>query len=139
MQHIARGWAARGWAKISTISAGIRWIWPSYTYPDESSRVILYWLESHNMLGCCMDIEWWKYIWLYDNNVVGFSLPCCCIVVLYVALLSCDDHQFDWWEQMGEVLVVSKEMAIPLLSHLHGSLGLWPMYCFMLYYSILIC
>jgi len=38
-----------------------------------------------------------------------------CIVVLYVVLLSCDDHQFDWWEQMGEVLVVSKEMAIPLL------------------------
>jgi len=48
---------------------------------------------------------------------------------------------------MGEVLVVRKEMAIPLLSHLgwslfyfrHGSLGLWPMYCLMLYYSILIC
>jgi len=33
-------------------------------------------IESDNMLGCCMDIEWWKYIWLYDENVVGSSLPC---------------------------------------------------------------
>jgi len=44
------------------------------------------------------------------------------MVVLYVALLSCDDHQFNWWEQMGEVLTVNKEMAIPLLSHLDWTL-----------------
>jgi len=31
-----------------------------------------------------------------------------------VVLLSCDDHQFNWWEQMGEVPEVSKEMEIPL-------------------------
>jgi len=28
------------------------------------------------MLGCGMDIGWWKYIWLYDENIVGSSLPC---------------------------------------------------------------
>jgi len=47
------------------------------------------------------------------------------MVVLYVVVLSCDDHQFDcWeqWEQMGEVLVVNKGMVIPLLSHLGWSL-----------------
>ena len=106
----------------SGVSRGIHhkckicWIRPGYTYLDESSRVVVYRLKSHNMRGCCMDIGWWKYIWLYDENIVGSSLPCLFMVVLYVVLLSCDDHQFDWWEQMGEVLVVSKEMVIPLLN-----------------------
>jgi len=40
----------------------------------ESRRSVL--IESHNMLGYCMGIEWWIYIWLYDENVVGSSLPC---------------------------------------------------------------
>jgi len=40
------------------------------------------------------------------------------MVVLYVAVLPCDDHQLGWWEQMGEVLVVNKGTAIPLPSHL---------------------
>jgi len=38
------------------------------------------------MLGCCMDTGWWKYIWLYDEYVVGSSLPCLlygCIVCGY--------------------------------------------------------
>jgi len=66
------------------------------------------------MLGCCMDMEWWQYKWLYDEYVIGSSLP----VLLYVVVLSCDDHQFDWWEQMGEILVANKGMVILLLSHL---------------------
>jgi len=32
-----------------------------------------------------------------------------------VAVLSCDDHQLGWWEQMGEVLVVSKGTVIQQL------------------------
>jgi len=69
-------------------------------------------------------------IWLWDdenifdcmmNNLLALAYPAYCIVVLYVAVLSCDDHQLDWWEQMGEVLVVNKEMVIPLLSHLGWS------------------
>jgi len=47
--------------------------------------------------------------------LLALTYPVCCMVVLYVALLSCDDHQLNWCEQMGKVPVVSKEMAIPLL------------------------
>jgi len=72
---MAQDRAAQGRAEISTTSASIRWIRPSYTYPDESSRVVVYWMKSHNMLGCYMDMRWWKYIWLYDDYVVGSSLP----------------------------------------------------------------
>ena len=57
-----------------------------------------------------------------DEMFLALAYPVCCMVVLYVALLSCDDHQFDWWEQMGEVLAVNKEMTIPLLSHLDWTL-----------------
>jgi len=75
LYYIAQDRAARGWAEVSTTSASIRWIWPSYTYPDESSRVIVYRMKSHNMLGCYMDMRLWKYIWLYDAYVLGSSLP----------------------------------------------------------------
>jgi len=77
------------------------------------------------------NIEWWKYIWLYDENVVGSSLPVCCMVVLYVALLSCDDHQFNWGEQMDEVPAVSKEMAILLLCHLGRTLCFFSSWVFL--------
>jgi len=86
------------WFIISTTSASIRWIWPSYTYPNESNRVVVYWMESHNMFGCYMDMRWWKYIWLYDEYVLALAYPFCCMVVLYVVVLPCDDHQLGWWE-----------------------------------------
>jgi len=54
--------------------------------------------------------------------LLTLAYPVYCMVVLYVALLSCDDHQFNWWEQMGEVPAVSKEMEISLLSHLGWTL-----------------
>jgi len=57
------------------------------------------------------------YIWLYDEYVLALAYPFYCMVVLYVVVLPCDDHQLGWWEQMGAVLVVSKGMAIPLFSH----------------------
>jgi len=66
---MAQDRAAQGRAEVSTTSASIRWIRPSYTYPDESSRVVVYWLKNLNMLGCYMDMRWWKYIWLYDEYV----------------------------------------------------------------------
>jgi len=49
---------------------------------------------------------------------------------MYVAVLSCDDHQLGWWEQMGEVLVVNKGMATPLLSHL-GWISRFFLSCFL--------
>jgi len=65
-------------------------------------------------------------VWILDGEIMfecmtrmllALAYPVYCMVVLYVALLSCDDHQCNWWEQMGEVLVVSKGVEIPLLSH----------------------
>ena len=83
----------------------------------ESSRSVL--IESHNMLGWCMDIEWRNYIFdCMIKMLLALAYPVCCMVVLYMAIVSCDDHQFNWWEQMGEVPAVSKEMAILLPSHL---------------------
>jgi len=64
------------------------------------------------------------------NMLSALAYPFCCMVVLYVATLSRDDHQCDWWEQMDEVLVVRKEMAIPLLSHLGWSLIFFPSWLF---------
>jgi len=118
LYFIAQDRAAQGRAEVSTTSASICWIRPSYTYPDESSRVVVYWMKSHNMFGCYMVMRWWKYIWLYDEYVLALAYPFCCMVVLYVVVLPCDDHQLGWWEQMGEVLVVNKGMTIPLPSHL---------------------
>ena len=45
------GVSSSGWAEVSTTSASIRWIRPGYIYSDESSRVLVYCLESHNMLS----------------------------------------------------------------------------------------
>jgi len=60
-------------------------------------------LDGENIFDCMMKM------------LSALAYLVCCMVVLYVVVLSCDDHQFDWWEQMGEVLVVSKEMVILLL------------------------
>jgi len=84
----------------------------------ESSRSVL--IESHNMLGWCLDIEWWEiYFDCMIKMLLSLAYPVYCMVVLYVVLLSCDDRQFNWWEQMGEVSEVSKEMEI-LLHSPHG-------------------
>jgi len=86
----------------------------------ESSRSVLN--ESHNTFG-----------WLYEygmmniyfncmmNMLLALAYPFCCVVVMYVAVLSCYDHRLGWWELMGEVLMVNKQMVIPLLSHLGWS------------------
>jgi len=54
-------------------------------------------------------MRWWKYIYLIACWICWLALayPFCCMVVLYVAVLSCDDHQLGWWEQLGEVLMVN--------------------------------
>ena len=83
-------------------------------------------LDGESIFDCMMKI------------LLALAYPFCCMVVLYVVVLSCDDHQSNWWEQMGEVPAVNKEMVIPLLSHRGWilyffpswfSLGLWSMYC----------
>jgi len=38
-------------------------------YSDESSRVLVYCLESHNMLSWYVYMGLWKYIWLYGWNL----------------------------------------------------------------------
>jgi len=66
--------------------------------------------------------EYWMVRNIFDcmiRMLLALAYPVYCMVVLYVILLSGDDHQFNWWEQMGEV---SKEMEIPLLSHLGWTL-----------------
>jgi len=63
-------------------------------YPDESSRVLVYWFESQNMLGCCMYIGLWKYTWLHDENLFGFSLPFACLIACMLFFYFCDAHQF---------------------------------------------
>jgi len=40
------------------------------------------------MLGCGMDIEWWKFIWLHDEIWLTLAYPVCYMIVLYVVLLS---------------------------------------------------
>ena len=72
---MAQDRAAQGRAEVSTTSASIRWIRLSYTYPDESSRVIVYWLKSLNMLGCYMGMRWWNIIDGVMNMLIGSSLP----------------------------------------------------------------
>jgi len=52
------------------------------------------------------------------NMLLALAYPFCCMVVMYVTVLSCDDHRLGWWEQMGEVLVVNKGMVIQPLSRL---------------------
>ena len=43
-------------------------------------------------------------VWIWDgenitdcmmNMLLALAYPFCCMVVLYVVVLSCDDHQFD--------------------------------------------
>jgi len=115
-------------------SSGVsRGIHHKYEHPLNPTRLYVSgWVESW-----CID---WKVITclvvvcildgesIFDcmmKMLLALAYPVCSMVVLYVALLSCDDHQFNWWEQMGEVPTVSKEMAIPLLSYLGWTLCLF--------------
>ena len=118
MKHIAQDRAAQGQAEVSTTSASICWIRPSYTYPDESSRVVVYWVKSQNMFGCYVDMRWWKYIWLHVEYVVGSSLPFCFVVcsAMWFSLLRWSSTC--WCEQMRGTPVTNREVMVPLLSRL---------------------
>jgi len=61
-------------------------------YPDELSRVLVYWFESHSMFGCFVCWWLWKRIRLLDEIILCSSLPyfyCCvfCCVVLSFAMI----------------------------------------------------
>jgi len=88
-------------------------------------------------------------VWTLDGEIMfncmmkmllALAYPFCCLLyVLWCGFFCCDDHQFDWWEQMGEVPEVSKEMEIPLhspggLVYMSVWVHLWlrPMYPFVL-------
>jgi len=134
------GSSSSGSSRGTHTSASIRWIRPSYTYPNESSRVVVYWIKSHNMFECYVDEIVKLYLIACGICWLALAYPFCCMFVLYVAVFPCDDHQLGWWEQLGEVLRVNKRMVIPLLSHLGWSLpcvylGPWPMYFFPYFYA----
>jgi len=46
-------------------------------YPDDSSRVLVYWFESHSMLRCCICSWLRKFIRLHGEIILCFSLPYC--------------------------------------------------------------
>jgi len=51
-------------------------------------------MKSRNMFGCYMDMGRWKYIWLYDEYVIGSSLP----VLLYGCIVC--GCSFLWWSSI---------------------------------------
>ena len=130
------GSSSSGSSRGTHTSASIRWIRPSYMYPDESSRVVVYWMKSHNLFGCYVDeivkihlIACW-ICWL------DLAYPFCCMFVMYVAVLLAmiinlvDGSRWarsswstrEWW---------SSSLAIRArirTSFFHVSLGLWPLY-----------
>jgi len=85
----------------------------------ESSRSVLNEESWHAWLlyGYGMMIMYLTVWWI----CVGSSLPVLLHGCVVCGCSSCDDHQFDWWKQMGEVLVVNKGMASSRLSHLGWS------------------
>jgi len=63
-----------------------------YMYPDESSRVVVYCLNNHNMLGWFECMVLWNYIWFNGWTLLCSSLPyflCCviCCVILSFAMI----------------------------------------------------
>jgi len=63
-------------------------------YPHESSQVLVYWLEGHNMLGWYMYIGLSKYIWLHDKIFLALAYPLPVWLLSMLFFYSCDDHQF---------------------------------------------
>jgi len=109
---------------VSTTSASIRWIRPDYMYLDESSRVLVYWLEGHNLLGWCMYIGLWKYIWLHDKTNFGSSLPFYFLLYVLWCGFLLQWSSICWCEQRWELPVIIKVMEVPLHSLLGLDLGL---------------
>ena len=67
-------------------------------YPDESGRVVVYYLTSHNMLGWIECMILWNYIWLNGWNLLCFSLPyfCCCVICCVVLSLAMIINSLVW-------------------------------------------
>jgi len=57
-------------------------------------RVLVYWLEGHNMLGWCVYIGLWKYIWLHDKIFLTLAYPLLVWLPCMLFFYLCDDHQF---------------------------------------------
>jgi len=86
--------SSSGVSRGITTSASLRWIQPGYMYPDESSRVLVYWFEGHNMLGWSVYIGLWKYIWLHDEIFLALAYPLLVWLPCMLFFYLCDDHQF---------------------------------------------
>jgi len=110
-----------------TTSASIRWIRPSYTYPDESSRVVVYCFKGRNMLVWRMyDGLWicfWLHWWCDFMHKLTLLLLLCAPAVWYSYLRWSSTC---WCEQRRGTPVDNREMVISLHSPrgLHSSF-LW--------------
>ena len=101
------------------------------------SRVLVYWFESHNMLGCCMYIGLWKYTWLHDENLFGSRLPFACLIACMLFFYFCDVHQFIDGSRCERKLWSIGERRIRCIVFLDWTfcadwaflLRQWPMYC----------
>ena len=117
MWHIARGWAARGWVEVSTTSASIRWIRPNYMYPDESSRVLVYYLEIHNMLSWYVYMELWIYIFgCMDEIFCALAYPTFVVVCSAVWYSLLRWSSTCWCEQMRGTPVGNMKVIVLLHS-----------------------
>jgi len=65
--------------------------------------VVVWVWDGENIIDCMM------------NMLLALAYLCFVVWLYCMWLFSCDDHQFNWWEQMGEVPAVNKEMTISLL------------------------
>ena len=70
------------------------WVGMDSTFGYDSIRFLVYWLGGYNMLGWCMYIGLWKYIWLHDEIFLALAYPLFvwlpCMLFFYLF----DDHQF---------------------------------------------
>jgi len=59
------------------------------------SRVVVYRLKVMTCLVVVWILNGEKYIDCMMKMLSALAYPVCCMVVLYVTVLSCDDHPFD--------------------------------------------
>jgi len=78
-------------------------------------RVLVYWLESHHMLGWCMYIWLWRYVWLHDKTTFGSSLLLfvCCMFCMCGSLFLRWSSIY-WCEQMWETPVANRKVMVLL-------------------------
>jgi len=110
------------------------------------SRVLVYWLKSHNMFGWCMHIGLWKYIWLYDKIFLALAYPLLVWLLCMLFFYLCDDHQFIDGSICERYSWSTEERWLCCIVYLGWSSFIWafllgprPMFCFSFWYIINYC